>query len=273
MRAFFARRFRNTFAAVLVCFVLWDLLLASDYVLKNPQFFSGWVLLGLTAVLAVYNIRKKLTMIPLGKNATWLQWHVYLGWIALFVFFVHIEWRIPNGGLEVILAILFLLVSISGVVGLYLSRRLAPRLTSRGEEVIFERIPMFVKLLRTQAEDLVVEAAVETESATLSDFYYAQAGDFFAGTRNVLAHLRSSRRPLFSLFKDLRTAERYMNDKELEYSDRLRRLLEKKDELDYHYALQAALKSWLFIHIPTTFSMIIIMLIHVLVIYVFGSSF
>ena len=273
MRSFSARRLRNISVTVLVCFVLWDLLLASDYTLQNPRFLSGWILLALTAVLASYNIRKKLTMIPLGKTATWLQWHVYLGWIALFIFLVHIGWAIPNGMLELTLAVLFLLVAVSGVVGLYLSRRLAPRLTNRGEEVIFERIPLFVALLRTQAEDLVVEAAVETESATLSDFYYAQVGDFFTGTRNVLAHLRSSRRPLFSLFKDLRTAERYMNDKELEYSDRLRSLLEKKDELDYHYALQAALKTWLFVHIPATFSMLIMMLIHVLVVYVFGSSF
>ena len=273
MKSFSERRFRNAFLAVLACFIIWDFLLASGYALQNAQFLSGWVLFVLTVVLASYNIRKKLTMIPIGKNSTWLQWHIYLGWVALFVFFLHIEWHMPNGILEVALAVLFLLVAASGVIGLYLSRRLAPRLTNRGEEVIFERIPMFVASLRTQAEDLVVEAAVETESATLSNFYYARAGDFFSGTRNLLAHLRSSRRPLFSLFKDLRTVERYMNEKELEYSDRLRSLLEKKDELDYHYALQAALKSWLFVHIPATFSMVIIMLIHVLVIYVFGSSF
>ena len=33
---------------------------------------------------------------------------------------------------------------------------------------------------------------------------------------------------------------------------RLRELIVKKDDLDFHYALQRALKAWLFVHVPMT---------------------
>ena len=38
--------------------------------LPNYAFFTGWVLLGGMFVLTIYNVRKKLPFLPLGKSET-----------------------------------------------------------------------------------------------------------------------------------------------------------------------------------------------------------
>ena len=57
---------------------------------------------------------------------------------------------------------------------------------------------------------------------------------------------------------------RRLDERELVYSERLRRLVEQKDRLDYAYALQTMLKVWLFVHVPTTYGLILLALLHLL---------
>ena len=104
-------------------------------------------------VLALLNARKKLSMIPLGTAVLWLQIHVFVGLASVVVFLGHLRWSLPSGPLECALAIVFVLVAVTGCVGLMLSRVLAPRLRRSGDEVIFERIPGFVRGLRRRAEE------------------------------------------------------------------------------------------------------------------------
>ncbi len=152
--------------------------------LREGAFLSGWLLLLTMLALALYNVRKKLPVVPIGGSATWLQFHVYAGWLSIVLFALHVGPRLPDGRLEMTLAVLFVLVAGSGVVGLVLSRTLPGRLTGRGEEVIFERIPIFIARLREAAEEVVLRSAQETESTTIADFYAARLEPFFRGPRN-----------------------------------------------------------------------------------------
>jgi peptidoglycan biosynthesis protein MviN/MurJ (putative lipid II flippase) len=56
------------------------------------------------------------------------------------------------------------------------------------------------------------------------------------------------------------------------YADRLRRLVERKDQVDYAHALQTVLKGWLFVHIPATYGLILLAMLHVLLVYSFGGA-
>src|SRR5262249_19758136 len=47
--------------------------------LGRPTVLSGWLLLGVMAGLAIFNVRKKLSMIPIGRASTWLVLHVIGG--------------------------------------------------------------------------------------------------------------------------------------------------------------------------------------------------
>ena len=240
--------------------------------LYDGAFLSGWLLLLTMLFLALYNIRKKIPVLPIGSSSAWLQLHVYAGWLAIVLFALHVGLRVPDGWLETILAVLFVLVAGSGVVGLVLSRNLSRRLTRRGEEVIFERIPVFMARLRNEAEELVLRSTKEAESTTIADYYAARLMPFFDGPRNFTQHLRESNRSLFALLAGIGDIERYLSPKEREFSDALRQLVQKKDELDYHYALQATLKGWLFAHIPLTYTLLIFAALHLVLVYAFTGG-
>jgi hypothetical protein len=268
---FAGRRRRNIAIILLVALALSLWLRAYTSMLHHPQWLSGWLLVGVIAFLTLYNVRKKLSMLPIGRNAVWLQLHLYVGLLSGYLFGEHLGWSLPNGGLEWALALLFTGVIVTGVVGIYLSRRLPKDLTRRGEEVIFERIPLFRAELRQQAQTIVLRAASDTGSSTLADYYASRLETFFEAPRNYIKHVLHIGRPLFGLTNDIRSQHRYLNDKEREYAERLLALVEQKDELDFHHALQSTLKGWLFVHVPLTYSMIIVAVLHVVLVYAFGS--
>jgi hypothetical protein len=211
-------------------------------------------------------------MAPIGTAATWLQWHIYLGFLAVLLFAMHVDWGIPNGVLERLLALFFLAVAGSGLFGLYISRRYARMLTRRTEEVILERIPQILADLRGQAEAVVLESAEKTGSSSIADFYGSRLAHYFAAPRNMRLHLQGSRRATFARQTDIDIMTRYLDDQEMVYADRLRRLVERKDQLDYAHALQTVLKVWLFVHIPATYGLILLAMLHLLLAYSFGGA-
>jgi len=269
---FARRRWRNGLVTVAAGACVVALHTAYDVSLYQPAFLSGWLLFAIITFLALYNGRKKLSMVPLGTAASWLQWHIYLGFLALLVFALHIDWGIPNGTLELILALFFVAAAGSGMLGLYLSRRYARMLTLRTEEVVLERVPEFIADLRSQAEAVVMESAMKTGSSSIADFYSSRLSAFFAAPRNMWLHLQGSRRATFELMTDLDVMTRYLDDQELVYASQLRALVERKDRLDYAHALQSVLKAWLFVHIPATYGLILLALLHLLLAYSFGGA-
>ena len=72
--------------------------------------------MGLVVFLAAFNWRKKLSVLPIGTAAFWLQLHIYAGFFTIFVFVAHIGYRWPNGSFESALAAVFTIVATSGVL-------------------------------------------------------------------------------------------------------------------------------------------------------------
>jgi len=88
------------------------------------------------------HVRKKLPFLPLGKSETWLQ--ITSTWaFSRRCCSDPSEVRPAAGWFEIVLAWLFVLVSGSGMVGLFFSRVLPRRLATRGGEVYLEKIPPF----------------------------------------------------------------------------------------------------------------------------------
>jgi len=137
--------------------------------------------------------------------------------------------------------------------------------------VIFERIPALRRRLRDQAEELALAASGEGATA-ISDFYGRRLSDFFSGPRNVVLHLVESKRPRLQLTQDLAAFERYLNESDRRRTRELGELVLMKDDLDYHYALQGALKVWLFVHIPVTAVMLILAVFHGLMAQAFSTG-
>jgi hypothetical protein len=266
------RRLRNVAIVLVIAAIIVFLHAVVAVGLQEPAFFSGWLLLVTILTLAFLNARKKLPFLALSSVSAWLQFHVYAGWLSIALFVIHLRGRIPDGSLETTLAILFVFVAGSGVIGVFLSVAFPKRLTRRGEEVIFERIPEFREMLRRGADELIVRSAEETSSTTLADFYVARLKHLFDGPRDFFEHLFEMNLTQYAVSSEIQSVRRYLNDKEQDILDELAELVTRKQDLDYHFTLQATLKGWLFLHIPLTYCMLILAFVHLVLVYSFTGG-
>lgn len=272
MRFFSRRRLTYSMAALVlavILYVLWRMLWVS---LRPAAVYSGFVLLVLVLGLAVFNGRKKLPFLPLWKVSTWMQVHIYAGWLSVVVFALHTGLRIPSGVLEGILAGLFIVVALSGVAGVFISRLLPPAITKSGESLVYARIPRYLRELRGEVESIVEQAERETRSPALGTFYLETLAPYFQQLSGVplLAGdpTRHARRVLFRMNEFCR----YLNDDERRVIDVLGEYVERKRNIDFQYSAQRLLKLWLFIHIPFTYSLIIVSLVHAWVALAYSGS-
>jgi len=241
-------------------------------VVPRLSYLSGWLLFALILALTLYNGRKKLPFLPLLSSQAWLQFHIYAGLLTGVLFAAHISYRIPTGWFQGVLAWLYLLVMLSGFFGLFVSRALPKRLTARGGEVLFELIPAIRRDLQDRAEVLALKSISEAKSATIADFYSRELKGFFEGRKNVAQHLLESSGPLNRLLSRIKDLNRYLNDQERSVLDQIALLVRQKDGLDYHYSLQLVLKTWLFVHIPLTYCLLLFTFVHIVLVFAFSGG-
>jgi hypothetical protein len=146
------------------------------------------------------------------------------------------------------------------------------RLTTRGGEVLYERIPMIRRSLQEQAEALALKSVPEAQSTTLADFYLRHLKSFFDSSQNFWLHLFEVRSPLNSLVNKISDMNRFLNEQERGTANKLADLVRQKDGLDYQRALQITLKAWLFVHIPLTYSLLIFSVIHIVLVFAFSGG-
>jgi len=211
-------------------------------------------------------------MLPLGRAVTWLQAHLYAGYFVIAVFLLHTSFSLPKGMLEWGLWVLFVIVALSGVIGAYLSRTTPAKLEQHSERVIFERIPAFRAGLAQEVEALAIDSVNQAGSLTISNLYVNTLHEFFRCPRNIFSHLKSSRRPLSRIQGELDNLRQYLDDAGKKRLAEIKDLVQAKDNLDYQYAHQGVLKAWLFVHIPATYGLIVLMIAHIAIVYAFSSG-
>lgn len=258
MITFIRRRLLNTAAtvAIMVAIIFFYSYLDSHF--YPTATISGISLYVLILFLAAYNVRKKITSIPMIKSSTWLQAHIYVGYISIFIFLLHISFRIPNGLNEILLALSFVLVVFSGIFGLYISRRFPIQMTQRNGTVIYEEIFKNILGLRERAEATVFDCMKDSNQSTLADFYVYRLAPYFSRPKNFWNHCVGSSRHLLKLGTAVNGVKRYLSEKEIESLKQLERLIEEKNELDFQYTMQTLLKRWLFLHIPLSYVLIVL---------------
>jgi hypothetical protein len=240
--------------------------------LRQHEFLDGWVLAAGMIVLAGYNIRKKIPMLAIGRASTWTQIHIYLGFFSVAMFLFHTDFAIPIGALIWALWTMFVLVVLSGFIGLYLSISIPPKLEHGGEQVLLERIPGFRAQLAREVEDLAMRSVADEASLTIFNFYTDTLHHFMGRQRNWLDHLRGSPRQLSRIRRNIENLRRYLDPSGTEILREIEDCVVAKDNLDFRYANLMVLRLWLFVHIPATYSLIILAIVHVATVYAYSSG-
>ena len=236
----------------------------------DPAVVTGYTLAGLLVFLGLFNSRKKLSMIPLGRGAYWTAAHGIAGTLALAVFFVHTRGAvIPDGSYERVLAGLFYLVSITGILGYFIQRMMPRRLTENGLEVIWERIPGEIAAIRERAEAIVEEAAEKAASDTLARYYMETLAWFFRRPRFMFSHFFGSQAGEAWVRREFTAMRRYVDTTEGVYLQELEALALLKNRLDFAWAVNGFLKIWLLFHVPLAVGTLLVMIWHIILVHVY----
>lgn len=272
MTTFGQRRLRNLAFTGMIAGLIVAIELLYDMSMRDAAFMNGWVLFAGMVLLALFNVRKKLNILPLLRMSTWLQLHIYTGIICLLLFLLHTSFQLPNGPFEVILWILYMTMTVSGLVGVALSRLLPHRISARGERVIFERIPVLRAEIAREIEDLAMSSVQETRASTIADFYVEDLAPYLKKPKNLLGHLIGGNRPERRLHVAIRELERYLDERGRQILSEIDHLVSAKADLDYQYAMQLTLKGWLFFHLPLNYGLMLFTLVHIVLVYAFATG-
>jgi hypothetical protein len=252
------------------------LLLLIDYLIKqslvDPMYFSGWVLMVLLILLSGLNVRKKLGMLPILDASWWLRGHIVLGFFACATVLVHVGFSVPLGYLDTLLWVCFLITAGSGILGFVISRRLPSRMHTEETLHSGESLPLRLHELAEKADRLMLQAIEETGSQTLQQLHVESIARFFSAESHVLNHLFSNRIPLLELEHEIVACQRYLDSKGSAYLQQLSQLAVQKEKLDSQLTLHFVLRFWLFLHVPLTFSLLILASLHLLLCYGFSMG-
>ncbi len=171
---------------------------------------------------------------------------------------VHSDFGVPHGWVTSWLWGLSIWTVVGGLVGRGLQRWI-PGLITAGlsNEVLYERIPELVADLAKRAAEISAASGPE-----IGDLY----------ERSIASQLEAPKRR-WRYFLDITggTRERlrpvrYLRDKlsgeEAARLDALEDLYRAKLEIDAHYTLQQALRTWLWLHLPTSLLLWVFLALH-----------
>jgi hypothetical protein len=251
--------------------------------LRDPRYLDGWALACGMGVQLYFHIAIKGSTLSPQSAVRWRKIHIFLGYVLIAAFISHSDFSLPDTGFEWALWTGFVLVTLSGIFGAYLAWSLkTKRLID--ESIAYDRIPS----LRANLERNVHAAVADTEPAAaqialpglpalphddwITDLYTNRLRDFFQGQRNFFAHLIGSQRPLKRLTDEIDNLSRYVDQQSREKLVAIKNLVIEKDRLDFARVYLGLTKGWLFVHVPVTYGLIVLAVLHVLVVYAYSSG-
>ena len=238
--------------------------------LSDASFVTGWILLGAMFSLGIFNIRKRMSALPLGRAAYWLALHVVVGFFAVGIFLVHTNYVWPTGVYEQVLAALFWATAVSGVLGWLYQRAIPRRLSRIGYEVIFERVPAEIAQLREEAEEAALEGVGNSGEPTLGRFYTESLDWFFQRPRFAISHILGTGAATHWLEQRIAAVRRLLGSAELKALDEIEKTARVKISVDAHYAIQRSLKLWVFAHVLLTSATLSLSIWHLILVHVYA---
>mgnify|MGYP001309675910 CR=1 FL=1 len=248
--------------------------------LRDPRYLDGWVLVGGMSLQLWFHFATKTARLSPKSAMRWRKVHIFLGYLLIAAFISHSNFSLPDTGFEWALWASFVLVTLSGIFGTYLAWSLQAKrgIDERvGDDRIATRraeLAQAVQAVVAMTDPAAAASALPAPPyhAWILDLYTNHLRDFFQGPRNVIAHLIGSQRPLMRLTEEIDNLSRYVDRQSQEKLADIKTLVVEKDKLDFARVHLGLTKGWLFVHVPITYALIVLTVLHVLVAYAFSSG-
>lgn len=193
-----------------------------------------------------------------GKAQSWVQFHIYGGAVFLLLVFMHSGFGLPNGALFWWLWILSVWVTISGILGVVLQKWLPRILASAlSIEVVYERIPELIQSIKKNADSLAANC-----SQPIKDFYRKKIAPSLTAPRSRLIYYVDITGGIQRRLRQFDFLKTLLSGIEREKLIELELMYKSKLEIDAHYTLQKALKTWLYLHLPASIALLVLVVIH-----------
>jgi len=248
--------------------------------LRDPRYLDGWVLAGGMSLQLAFHIALKTASLSPKLAARWRKFHIFVGYLLIAAFISHCNFSLPDTGFEWALWAGFVVVTLSGIFGTYLAWSLRAK-HGIDERVGRDGIPMrcaelalnlHATIVATDPAAAAIALPAPPYDAWIKDLYTTHLRDFFHGPRNVAAHLIGSQRPLKQLTDEIDNLSRYVDQRSQEKLAAIKNLVVEKDRLDFARVYLSLSKGWLFVHVPVTYALTVLTVLHVIVVYAFSSG-
>jgi hypothetical protein len=248
--------------------------------LRDPRYLDGWVLTVGMGVQLYFHIAIKTGRLSAKSAMRWRKLHIFVGYLLIAAFILHSDFSLPDTAFEWALWAAFVLVTLSGVFGTYLAWSLQAK---RGidERLAYDRIParraelardLHAAVTRSPPARAAIALPSPPYDAWIADLYNAHLRSFFQEQRNFVAHLVGSQRPLKHMIDEIDALAGYVDALGQEKLADIKRLVVEKDRLDFARVYLGLTKVWLFVHVPVTYALTVLVVLHVLVVYAFSSG-
>ena len=245
---------------------------AYDRGLRDSLFFDGWILVAGFAAQLLLHVKKRKPDALRGSELAWRRFHIASGFFVILVFALHTRLSLPDTAFEWSIWILFVVVAVSGVAGSILIRAIPSRLERVGERLEPDQLAAAAADLSKQASQTAMDSARLGGTLALSDLYASTLNGHFRAPKNGLAHLKGSRRPLQRLLFEIDNLRTHFEREGYDTLEQMKELVEKKDRIDFQYAHERVLVAWLAVHLPATYALVLLSILHVGSVYAFRSG-
>jgi len=248
--------------------------------LRDPRYLDGWILAGGMSLQLYFHIVIKTARLSAKSIMRWRKVHIFLGYLLIAAFVSHSDLSLPDTGFEWALWAGFALASLSGIFGIYLTWALKAK-HGIADGLAYERIParraglaQEVHALVTQTDPASTEIALPAPpyDAWIMDLYTNHLHEFFQRPGHFTAHLIASQQQLTQLTDEIDNLSRYVDKKSQDKLAAIKTLMVEKDRLDFARVYFGLTKGWLFVHVPATYALIVLTVLHILVVYAFSSG-
>jgi hypothetical protein len=223
---------------------------------------------------ALLSLRKRVVLWPIGTVQRWLRAHIWLTLLTIPLVLLHSGFRL-GGPMTTLLMVLYIIVMVSGIYGLFLQHRMPPVMKERlPTEAVYEQIPYVRAQLFLAAERMCNSfklaassspppASVTESSAAVADpeseaalvtFLEDQVMPYLHARRGARSGLGDSSYSEDTFrFVKLRVAETYRDRVE-----QIQAWCDERRMLDLQTRLHHWLHAWLFVHVPFSYLLLIL---------------
>ena len=246
---------------------------------RDPRYLDGWVLVAGMSVQLYFHIAIKTASLTPKAAMRWRKTHIFLGYLLIAAFISHSDFSLPDTAFEWALWSSFVLVALSGILGTYLAWAMKAK-HGIDEGISYDRIParrtqlardIHAAITKSDRAATAIPLPAPPHDAWIMDLYTTHLRYFFQGQRNFTAHLIGSQRPLKRLTDEIDNLSRYVDQPGQERLAAIKDLVIEKDRLDFAHVYLGLANGWLFVHVPITYALIVLTVLHILVVYAFSS--